>query len=130
LLFESYIECDSVINDFSGDSKYAVSVKIYGWGGDFSEASIHADGDCGGYSIFLHGYTDKVVGSRHGAFVMGYEYDLGLCRNVFQQFPEERYICVVEGRVCLIEDQEGCRTVQEDGEYQCHGGEGLFTSGQ
>ena len=92
--------------------------------------SIHADGDCGGYSIFLHGYTDKVVGSRHGVFVMGYEYDLGLCRDVFQQFPEERYICIVEGRICLIEYQEGRRTVQEDGEYQCHGGEGLFTSGQ
>ena len=87
-------------------------------------------GDEAGDARFAHGDADEVVAGLHGAFAVGDDDELGLCRHVAQEVAEAANVRIIERRVHFVQQAEGRGVQAEEGEDEGEGGEGFFAAGE
>src|SRR2546427_3604444 len=78
----------------------------------------------------LHGHAVQTIGDLHRLPVVRDEDELSVLLHAAQHFYEPADVCVVEGRVDLIEEAERTRLVLEEPEHQRDRGERLLAARQ
>ena len=93
-----------------------------------SVAKLHGDeaGDAG----FAHGDADELVAGLHGAFAVGDDDELGLCRHVTQEVAEAANVRVIQRRVHFVQEAEGGGVQAEKGEDEGERGQRFFAAGE
>src|SRR5256885_1212226 len=83
-----------------------------------------------GNSRLLHGHAVERVGAFHGALVVGDDDELRGLAHLADHLVVAADVGIVERRVHLVEEAEGRRLDEEDGEDEGYGGERLLAAGE
>ncbi len=96
----------------------------------FGHFARQAAGDDLGDAVAAHADPVEHVGGVHGAFLVGDDDELGAVGEAADQLQEAVDVGVVEGGLDLVEDVEGARPRQEDGEDEGDRDQRLLTAGE
>ena len=96
----------------------------------FGDFARQAPGDDLGHAVAAHADPVEDVGGVHRPFLVGDDDELGAVGEAADQLQEAVDVGVVEGGLDLVEDVEGARPGEEDGEDEGQRDQRLLAAGE